>query len=105
MASERLLAQLEFTAGGERLAVAAGMHHVVIDFLFFHREKLGVVVEFGEDFLVQVEVLVPDVGQGGLQRGPFTQGLDLLPATVARARRRRILATIRLPGFPRLRFC
>ena len=52
-------------------------------FYFFWRcEKLGGVVQFGENLIIQVEIFIPDVGQRCLQRRLLTQGLDFLPATI-----------------------
>jgi len=45
-------------------------------------EKFGGVVEIGKNFIVQVEIFIPYIRQGGLQLSFFTQGLDLLPSTI-----------------------
>jgi hypothetical protein len=56
----------------------------LLDFLFFFLggEKLGGVVQFRQDLVVQVEVFVSDVGQGGFQSGLLAQGLDFTPSPV-----------------------
>lgn len=62
--------------------------HIVLVFeyflfrLFLRREKLSRVIQIRQDFLVEIEVLVPDVGERSFQGGFLAPGLDLPPAPV-----------------------